>query len=137
MNRKNSMTTQDYQRFILANTDGTDYGVETNTDAERVAFLYKTFTAEYGWHADLYGNRYKAIKEWLMGVPYSAVSLPFYNHDILEHGRKWGVLSVDASKRVEATFLRKYWERMAKALDRLFFEHQAPQSRAFWKPTKS
>ena len=129
------MTTRDYQRFILANTDGSNYGVEPDTDAERVAFLYDTFHAEYGWHVDRYGNRYRSIKEWLLGLP-SSVSLPFYNHDILEHGRKWGVLSGRDSERAEDAFLRAYWERMANALVRLFVEHEAPHSRAFWKTTE-
>ena len=132
METQSKTNARDFRAFILANVDATGYGVEPKTDAERVAFLRDTFTAEYGWATERYGNRQRAILEWLQGLP-SSVRFPFYNVDILALAVERGILAEDYSERRADTVLREYWRWLAASVERLFCEHEMPHSRAFWK----
>lgn len=80
------------------------YGVETNTDKERIEFLFDTFRKEYGFNIPRYGEQ-TALCEWLKGLP-SAISLPFYNDDIEELGKSWGYCS---TPRKSSEFVANFW----------------------------
>ena len=76
--------------YILDRIDSTDYGVQCNTDRERITFLMNTFKKEYGFMIERIGEC-KAFKEWVMGLP-TCFSIEFENYEICKLGLKWGLL---------------------------------------------
>jgi hypothetical protein len=113
-----SVTSKNAKQLILDSIDGSDYGVITNTDAQKIKFLKDTFESEYGWAVSRMGKQ-KAIEEWLRGIP-SAITLPFYNDDILEVAKKWGTLSKNPTEKEEDKILNNYWKLMASQILQLF-----------------
>lgn len=86
------------QDFILKGVDASGYDDEideNSTNSEKVAFIRKTFEAEYGWQINRIG-RVKALAEWLAGLP-SCVNIPFTYADIIELHEQCGLpVSSDA-----------------------------------------
>ena len=55
------------------------------------------------------------IAEWLQGLP-SVCSVPFYNGDILEKGKKALHLKANASEKVEQNYIDNWFNLMASKL---------------------
>ena len=75
------------RQYIIDAIDPSGYGESPKTDAEKLAFLDKTFRAEYGWSIERIGYQ-ASMKEWLQGLP-SAIGIEYRNHKILELAREW------------------------------------------------
>jgi hypothetical protein len=116
-----------YKRFILDNIDNSSYSEKPLDSVEdKITFLRDTFQAEYGWSIDRYGMQ-RALTEWLQGLP-SAVSLPFYNHDILELAKNAGTLKHYASEKEEDKILENYFSFMANKILQLFNGYRIPET---------
>ena len=92
------------------NFDGYDLPEFTN-DFDKVQNVYKTFISEYGW-ALKQMNQQRAFKEWLQGLP-SALTVPFYNYDILNNAKAYGY-KLDSEEK-EYNFLDSYWGNLSEA----------------------
>lgn len=86
-------------------------------DAEKIAFIAKTFQDEYGWIVPRVGIL-KGVSEWLQGLP-STMDIIFYNYDILEQARNNGFISKDADENEEDSLIERYWKCLALGLVKL------------------
>src|SRR5581483_9836688 len=106
------MKTIDYAQLDnLQAIDASGYDKTLETDAEKLQFLRDTFIAEYGFNIKQVGE-FKALTSWLQGLP-SAISIAFYNHDILKLAQSFGSLPKNASMEQEDKILNNYFPFMA------------------------
>ncbi len=87
-------------------------GLHIRTDAEAFQALKTCYHSEYWCTAHQARNYQRTFADWLQGVP-SALSIPFYNHDILTHAVEWNSLPEDATEAEEGKILEGYWIFMA------------------------
>ena len=101
---------------ILNNIDLESYGIDNNLSKyDKIQELYKIFKAEYlhDYNIKKYkGNEPVIFAEWLQGLP-SALTVPFYNYEILEAARLNGVVIED--EEAEDEYLEGYWLKLANA----------------------
>lgn len=94
---------------------------------EKIKAAKDCFYSELGFRVKQTTQR-EAVQYWLQGLC-SAVSVPFYNQDIIEWGIATGVLDLSQYKRENAKksakedFCERYWERLAGRLSVLFNRH--------------
>lgn len=106
-------------KLIFDCLDFSGYEIDPKTDAEKIQALHDTFMCEKGsWHIPQVGQLH-ALVDWLQGIP-SALTLPFYNSDILEWAVKNGKLPENATEKRQDSFLEKYWQHMAIRILGLF-----------------
>jgi hypothetical protein len=77
--------------YLLDCVDATGYGVELHSDAEKIAFVFSTFRAEYDneYNRRAHGNNQQMMfAAWLSGLP-SSFNIEFRNHAILDLARQW------------------------------------------------
>ena len=99
--------------YLASAIDGTDYGVETTTPAQKLAFLFETFDNEFNhkYNVKAYPNTQDRLAQWLAGLP-SAISLPFYCYDIIELAKE--LQEVDTyTKKMEDRICENYFNHMA------------------------
>ncbi len=111
------------EKFILSAIDGTDYGIETETKEQKLAFLFGCFDSEFNYLNNIkrYPNLQDRLAEWLQGLP-SSISLPFYYNDILDLSKN--LLEVDElSKAKENSICKKHWSFMAYHIIKLTPSH--------------
>lgn len=111
--------------YILDHIDASGYrDEEPQTYADKIAFLSETFEAEYGW-ANKRMSKQKAVEEWLRGLP-SSINIVFYNHDILDLMKTFGLLTDNPTKASEARVIHNYWRYMAGKICQLFRGSRIP-----------
>ncbi len=98
-------------QYIISCIDSEPYGVQTNTDKEKLVFLYETFLAEYGYNIERVGL-HKAFYDYLQGLP-TIFKIEFENYKILELATSWGCLSKNPTEKEECKILKNYWNFMA------------------------
>ena len=107
--------------YILGCIQSEGYDIELHNDKERIKFLLDCFQNEKMKHnKEHYRNEHEAFTDWCRGLP-SCFGIDFTNFDILELGRKWGILPIDASERQEDNFIEQYWNTLymnVKAIER-------------------
>lgn len=104
---------------LISNIDLSSYiEQDISEDGEKIAALHEIFNAEYGWRVNQIGKQ-GAVMDWLQGLP-TALTIPFYNHEILELAKSWGSIPQDASEKQEDKILANYWNFMAAKLCQLF-----------------
>jgi hypothetical protein len=113
----NPNTIENVKAYLLANIDGAAYDVELSTDAERVKFIAETFAREYGWTLKRI-PRNRALSEWLAGLP-TALTVDFYNSDVLARAVVLGLLPEDATEEQEDRLLENWWLYLGRILGRL------------------
>ena len=85
------------------------------------------FYSELGFRVKQTSQK-EAIKDWLQGLC-SAVSVPFYNCDIVQWGLDSGVLDLSKCKRdstkdsAKIDFIERYWDCLAGRLSVIFNRH--------------
>ena len=109
-----SVTSDNAKQLILNNIDSSGYDEKVITPTEKIRFIEKIFLIEQGYLINRLGKQ-KAIEEWLRGLP-SALTLPFYNYDILNIAKEWGTLKENATERQEDKILMNYWKLMSSQL---------------------
>ena len=102
-----------YENTILDNIDFDGYGLSNEMYLyDKIKTLYNIFKGEYVHENNKHLSEVILFKEWLEGLP-SALTVPFYNFDILENATKSGFkLETEAKKDA---FLKSYWINLAKA----------------------
>jgi hypothetical protein len=107
-----------YEKTIIDNIDFDGYGISNDGYLyDKIKTLYNIFRKEYGFMIDRVGE-VNAFKEWLQGLP-SVLTVPFYNHDIINNAREAGLLTAGDEdwfkEDQEDKFLDRYWTRLANA----------------------
>jgi len=102
------------------------YGESTETTAQKIDFLQRTFTAEFGWRVKQVG-RHAAMIEYLQGLP-SSVHIPFTDCGILELAVKTGGLTANATEKQEDKLIDNYWTFMAAKICQLFDGYRVPKA---------
>ncbi len=110
------------KKYIIDCIDSTNYDMETNTDMEKLTFLYETFHAEAGWNIERVGER-NAFKNWLQGLP-SSFNIVFTNYDIIQLAKKWKSLSTNATEREENRIINNYWNSITTKTFQLFHTYK-------------
>ncbi len=103
-----------FEQIIIENIDLESY--ELNNDVylyDKIKTLYNIFKMEYGYNIERMGER-RAFCEWLQGLP-SALTVPFYNHDIINRAYLHNVISANATEEQEDKFLDNYFMNLSDA----------------------
>ena len=110
-----------YENIIINSIDLDAYGLNNDVYLyDKIKTTYNIFKSEYLHKNNLirYGSEQNCFKNWLMGLP-SVLTVPFYNYEILELGRKhFKSLSTGSAKTIERKeddFLGRYWHNLAIA----------------------
>lgn len=107
-----------YENTIVDNIDLESYGLSNDIYLyDKIKTTYNIFKKEHGFMIERVGE-VNAFKEWLQGLP-SVLTVPFYNHDILENARKEYLLKSEEKDwfkdKEEQKFLDNYWTRLSLA----------------------
>jgi hypothetical protein len=103
-----------FEKIIIENIDLESYELSNDVYLyDKIKTLYNIFKMEYGWNIERMGER-RAFCEWLQGLP-SALTVPFYNHDILNHAYLYNVISANATEEQEDKFLDSYFMNLSDA----------------------
>ncbi len=122
---KSSKFDKTVKQYILDRIDNGSYSdKELVSNEDKIKFLKSAFYAEYGWMVERSGES-RALREWYQGLP-SAVSIDFYNTDILKLANKWGYLSDNPAKAQEFKILDNWWNLLAVKTGQLFHGYRVP-----------
>jgi len=86
----------------------------TETDADRVNFVYDAFNSEYGHVSNVqrYPNEQDRFKNWLMSLP-SAFNIDYENYRIIELCIEWGYLPTNPSEKQTDAAIQNWFNYMA------------------------
>ena len=100
-----------YENIIVDSIDFEGYEVDTpNTIKEKIDLVYSIFRKEFIHDNNKHISDERNFAEWLRGLP-SVITVPFYNHDILEKAKENGYTF--ENDWAEDVFLEMYWSRLA------------------------
>ncbi len=112
--------------YILKCIESEGYEVKTETNTEKLAFLYKTFVSEY-WYIEnqryYHNNIIVAFASWLQGLP-SSFNIDYENYRIIEIAKEWGSLAPDADDKKEDKILDNWWNFISVKTFQLFKKHK-------------
>lgn len=122
---KSSELDKTVKKYIIDAIDPDYCEAEPDNIQSLIDGLKTAFYAEYGYMVERVGEQ-KALAEWLQGLP-SAVSLPFYNHDIVKLAVKWGSIPEDATDGQQWKIVENYFPFMANKIMQLFHGYRVPK----------
>lgn len=87
---------------------------ELETTEQKIEEVLNAFNEEFNFtnNKKRYPNLQCRFAEWLQGAP-SALSIDFYNDDILKLAVSWGSISQNATERQEQKILDNYYNFMS------------------------
>jgi hypothetical protein len=120
-----------FEQTIIDNIDLSPYDLSNDAYLyDKIKTTYNIFKKEYVHESNKRLGEVRLFKEWLQGLP-SILSVPFYNHEILQNAKKAGFFTVQIRindgeietvpsegknlENLEERFLASYWERLANA----------------------
>ncbi len=105
--------------IVINSFDLEAYNINTEglTIAQQAQKVLECFGSEYDHVAirQQIPNLQLRIASWLMGLP-SVCTVPFYNNEILEHGKNIGQLKQNATEVAEQKYLDQWFKLMAYKL---------------------
>lgn len=108
-----------FENIIVENIDLSGYDMSNNIDLfSKVKETHKIFKSEYGYNIQRMGEK-KAFCEWLQGLP-SALTVPFYNYDILNLAYLHDEIKANATEEEEDKFLDNYFMNLSNAFFTLY-----------------
>lgn len=108
-----------YEKIIIDNIDLSGYGVDNEGYLyDKVKTTYNVFRIEYGYNIQRMGEK-RAFCEWLQGLP-SALTVPFYNYEILNMAYLHDQIKADATEEEEDKFLDAYFMNLSNAFFTLY-----------------
>lgn len=103
-----------YEKIIINNIDLSGYGVDNDGYLyDKIKTTYNVFRIEYGYNIARMGEK-RAFCEWLQGLP-SALTVPFYNYDILNMAYLHDQIKANATEDEEDKFLDAYFMNLSSA----------------------
>lgn len=108
-----------FEQTIIENIDLSGYGIDNEGYLyDKVKTTYNIFKREYGYNIERMGEK-KAFCEWLQGLP-SALTVPFYNYDILNRAYLHNEIQANATEEQEDKFLDTYFMNLSSAFFTLY-----------------
>ncbi len=102
--------------IVINSFDLEAYDIETEglTIAQQAQKVLECFSSEYdcAYNIRQFPNRQMRIAEWLKGLP-TVCTVPFYNGEIVEHGKRIGQLKQDATENAEQKYIDQWFSLMA------------------------
>jgi len=122
--RTTKETKQSIQKYVLDCINSENYGIETNTDKEKLQFLVDTFTNEYAYPQNIkrYGTIQNTFVEWMKGLP-SSFNIDFENYRLIELGKEWNFINDKSSEKEIDKYMERYWSGIYMALVALLRKH--------------
>lgn len=123
--RTNRIEFNDFMcNYILNAISGEGYGIELNTDQEKLEFLAKTFKSEYGHESNYkyYGSTQDVLKNWIMGLP-SSFNIDYENYRIIEIAKEVGSLHEYSSSRQADNIIANWFNMVAFKTIQLMNKH--------------
>ena len=112
--------------YILDCIDSEPYEVKTETEKEKLEFLYNTFISE-SWHEynqKYYkGNIVNGFAGWIAGLP-SIFNIDFTNFNVLQLAVLWGSVPEDACEKQEEKILNNWFNFIACKTFQLFKKYK-------------
>ena len=103
-----------FEQIIIENIDLESYELSNDVYLyDKIKTLYIIFKMEYGYNIEIMGER-RAFCEWLQGLP-SALTVPFYNYDILNRAYLHDAIKANATEEQEEKFLDRYFMNLSDA----------------------
>ena len=103
-----------FEQIIIENIDLESYELSNDVYLyDKIKTLYNIFKMEYGYNIERMGER-RAFCEWLQGLP-SALTVPFYNYDILNRAYLHDAIKANATEEQEEKFLDSYFMNLSDA----------------------
>jgi len=110
------------EAWIFECMDFTGYDKEPEMNADKALALYDIFMAEKGsWHIPQVG-RFKALVDWLQGLP-SALHIPFNYVDIIATAKELGTIPLDASDKKLDAVCEKWFPWLAMRILNIWKQH--------------
>jgi hypothetical protein len=108
-----------FEKIIVENIDLSGYDLSNDINLfDKIKETNNIFKSEYGYNIARMGEK-RAFCEWLQGLP-SALTVPFYNHDILNRAYLYNVISANATEQEEDKFLDAYFMNLSSAFFTLY-----------------
>ena len=102
--------------IVINSFDLEAYDIETEglTIAQQAQKVLECFSSEYDheYNRRAFPNTQLRIAEWLKGLPTSC-TVPFYNGEIVEHGKRIGQLKQNATENAEQKYIDQWFSLMA------------------------
>jgi hypothetical protein len=99
--------------YILNSIDGEGYGVQLETDKQKIDFVYDTFKSEYAHNIAYFNhNEPLAFADYLAGLP-SCINIEFRHYYILEMAKQWGSIPENATEKQEEKILSNWFHYVA------------------------
>jgi hypothetical protein len=103
-----------FEKIIIESIDLESYELSNDVYLyDKIKTLYNIFKMEYGYNIERMGER-RAFCEWLQGLP-SALTVPFYNYDILNRAYLHDAIKANATEQEEDKFLDSYFMNLSDA----------------------
>jgi hypothetical protein len=101
-------------QYILSCIDGDSYGVKTETDKEKISFVFDCFLKEYCFKDNLkrYGSYQNTFANWLMGLP-SSINIDFENYAIIERLKEFRIINSFTTEKKIDLYLSQWFEQIA------------------------
>jgi hypothetical protein len=108
-----------FEKIIVENIDLSGYDLSNDINLfDKIKEAHNIFKSEYGYNIERMGEK-KAFCEWLQGLP-SALTVPFYNHDILNLAYLHDQIKANATEQEEDKFLDSYFMNLSDAFFTLY-----------------
>jgi len=87
---------------------------DNETTQEKIKYVLNDFDNEFNFsnNKKRFPNLQTRFAEWLQGSP-SALSIDYYNCDIIKLAKDWGSIPQNATERQEQNILDGYWNFMS------------------------
>jgi len=122
---KSSELDKTVKKYILNAIDPDYCEAKENDINSLIAGLKTAFYAEHGFMVERIGEQ-AAVAEWLQGLP-SAVSIDFYNHEILKLAVLWGSIPEDATEKQQDKIINNWFNFISNKIGQLFRGYAVPK----------
>lgn len=108
-----------FEKIIVENIDLSGYDLSNDINLfDKIKETHNIFKSEYSYNIARMGEK-KAFCEWLQGLP-SALTVPFYNYDILNRAYLHNEIQANATEEQEDKFLDTYFMNLSSAFFTLY-----------------
>ncbi len=99
-----------FEKTIIDGIDFTDYDLSNDMYLyDKLKTVYNIFKIEFVGDHNKHKDETTLFTDWLRGLP-SVLYVPYYNNDILESAKAYGLKVTDEDK-----FIENYFNNLAKA----------------------
>lgn len=122
----NTSKEYEFYKTIILDSIYEDYNGHDISNAsieEKIEYMTMRINGEMGWRFERGDSYITVITDWFQGL---ALNTPYMNYEILELGKKAGLLRKNASEASEGHFLDSYWKNLAITARKLIKNKDIP-----------